>query len=120
MAETTGKGLGNDAGGGIREVHADEAIAMAERGEDVVYLDVREPNEYNLGRLPNAVHIPRGNLERDVESAVAKDARVIVYCAAGVRSALAVDTLQQLGYTNVASLAGGFREWAMAGGPVEG
>jgi len=120
MTEKTGDDLINEARGRIREVHANEVIAMVERGAAAVYLDVREPNEYNLGHLPNAVHIPRGNLELNVEGAVAKDAHVIVYCAAGVRSALAVDTLQQLGYVDVASLAGGFREWAMSGGPVEG
>jgi molybdopterin/thiamine biosynthesis adenylyltransferase/rhodanese-related sulfurtransferase len=77
-----------------------------------VVLDVREPDEYDQGALPGAVHIPRGHLETQVEGRIVDhDAPVIVYCAAGVRSAFAAETLGELGYSNVASMAGGFGRW---------
>ena len=93
---------------------------MMDRGELAVYLDVREPNEYNLGRLPGALHIPKGDLELRVGDAVPRSATVIAYCSAGIRSLVAAETLQAMGFTNVASLAGGFREWMYSGFPVEG
>ena len=77
-----------------------------------VVLDVREPDEYDQGALPGAVHIPRGHLESQVEGRILDhDASVIVYCAGGVRSAFAAETLGELGYTNVVSMAGGFGRW---------
>src|SRR6188768_1843463 len=77
-----------------------------------VVLDVREPDEYDQGALPGAVHIPRGHLEAQVEGRlVDKGAPVVVYCAAGVRSAFAARTLQELGYDDVVSMAGGFGRW---------
>src|SRR4051794_37738739 len=95
----------------IREVDtagAEEAIAVP----GTVVLDVREPDEYEQGALPGAVHIPRGHLESQVENRVPDhDAPVVVYCAGGTRSAFAADTLGQLGYSNVVSMAGGFNEW---------
>jgi rhodanese-related sulfurtransferase len=79
---------------------------------EAVFLDVREPDEYDQGALPGAVHIPRGHLEAQVESRLRdRDAEVIVYCAGGNRSAFAAETLGELGYTNVASMAGGFGRW---------
>ena len=75
-------------------------------------LDVREPDEYEQGAVPGAVHIPRGNLEFNVESRLTdKNAQIAVYCAGGVRSAFATKTLQDLGYTNVVSIIGGFNKW---------
>ena len=75
-------------------------------------LDVREPDEYEQGALPGAVHIPRGHLESQVESRLPdKGAPVVVYCAGGTRSAFAAKTLGELGYTDVQSLAGGFNKW---------
>ncbi|MGH9094500.1 MAG: molybdopterin-synthase adenylyltransferase MoeB, partial [Acidimicrobiales bacterium] len=77
-----------------------------------VVLDVREPDEYEQGALPGAVHIPRGFLESQVEGKVTDhDAHIVVYCAGGTRSAFAADTLAQLGYTDVLSMAGGFNTW---------
>src|SRR5918997_126021 len=81
-------------------------------------LDVREPDEYDAGALPEAVHIPRGHLEAQVESRlVDKTAPVVVYCAGGVRSAFAARTLQELGYTDVVSMDGGFGRWKDEGRP---
>ena len=75
-------------------------------------LDVREADEYEQGALPGAVHIPRGFLESQVEGKVADhDAPIVVYCAGGTRSAFAAETLGQLGYTDVVSMAGGFNKW---------
>jgi rhodanese-related sulfurtransferase len=119
MTHKTGSDLISEARTRIREVSASAVKAMMERGDPAVYLDVREPNEYNLGHLPGALHIPRGYLELKVESVLPRDATVVAYCSAGIRSALAADTLQQLGYMNAVSLTGGWREWMMADGPVE-
>src|SRR5947209_7831982 len=95
----------------IREVdtaQAEEAVARP----GTVILDVREPDEYEQGALPGAVHIPRGHLESQVENRIADhEAPIVVYCAGGTRSAFAAETLGQLGYTNVVSMAGGFNKW---------
>src|SRR5918911_2599704 len=81
-----------------------------------VVLDVREPDEYEQGALPGAVHIPRGFLEAQVENRIPdRDAPVVVYCAGGNRSAFAAKTLGELGYTNVVSMAGGFNKWKNEG-----
>lgn len=80
---------------------------------------MREPNEWNLGRIPGAVLVPRGLLESRIEELVLRDARVIVYCARGNRSALATDTMRQTGYDNAASMSGGFAQWVMEGREVK-
>ncbi|MGY9072923.1 MAG: molybdopterin-synthase adenylyltransferase MoeB [Acidimicrobiales bacterium] len=75
-------------------------------------LDVREPDEYEQGALVDAVHIPRGHLESQIEAKLPQhDREILVYCAGGVRSAFAAKTLQDLGYSNVVSMAGGFGKW---------
>jgi molybdopterin/thiamine biosynthesis adenylyltransferase/rhodanese-related sulfurtransferase len=101
----------------IREV--DTVTAAAEVGKPgTVLLDVREPDEYEQGALLGAIHIPRGHLESQVEGRVTDhDAQVVVYCAGGTRSAFAADTLGQLGYTDVVSMAGGFNKWKDEGRP---
>src|SRR6476661_3559616 len=101
----------------IREV--DTATAEDQIGRpDTIVLDVREPDEYDQGALPRALHIPRGHLESQVEGRIPNhDAPVVVYCAGGVRSAFAVRTLQDLGYTDVVSMAGGFGRWKDEGRP---
>jgi rhodanese-related sulfurtransferase len=119
MTYKTGTDLVNEAKQRIREVSPRDVLAMQERNADVVYLDVREPNEWNLGRLPNAVHLPRGNLESNIEARVERHQAIVIYCARGNRSALAADTLQQMGYTDVASMAEGFGGWCAIGAPVE-
>ena len=89
----------------------DAATAQARLRQSVV-LDVREPDEYEQGAIPGAVHIPRGHLEGQVEGKLPdKSKPVIVHCASGFRSAFAAKTLQELGYQDVASLAGGFNRW---------
>ena len=116
----SGMDLINEAKQRITEVTPQQVRERKANGEAMVLLDVREPNEWNLGRVPGAIHIPRGTMETAIEARVPRDATVVIYCASGNRSALAADTLQQMGYRNVASMSGGFRDWAGTGGPVEG
>ncbi len=101
----------------IREV--DTATAQADLSrQGTVVLDVREPDEYEQGALPGAIHIPRGHLESQVEGRVTDhDAHLVVYCAGGTRSAFAADTLEQLGYADVVSVVGGFNKWKDEGRP---
>ncbi|MFM9082451.1 MAG: rhodanese-like domain-containing protein, partial [Actinomycetota bacterium] len=95
----------------IVEVDTATAQARIDLG-GVLVLDVREPDEYDQGALPGALHIPRGHLEAQIEGrATDKNQEIVVYCAGGVRSAFAAATLQELGYTNVLSMAGGFGKW---------
>jgi rhodanese-related sulfurtransferase len=116
----TGADLVTEAKARIKEVTTADVRAAQQRGEAPVLLDVREPNETGLGRAKGAVVIPRGVLESSIEARVPRDRPVVIYCASGNRSALAADTMQQMGYENVASLKGGFRAWATEGGEVEG
>ncbi len=105
----TPRDLLSEAKAAIREVSTDDAEQYLGK---VTFLDVREPEEYEQGTLPDAVHLPRGNLEFQVEGKLPdKSAPVIVYCAGGVRSAFAARTMGQLGYTDVVSMAGGFNRW---------
>ena len=104
----------------IREVSPREVLAMHERGERPVLLDVREPMEWNLGYLPGAVHVPLGSIASQVEAKVPRDRPVVIYCARGNRSALAAEEMQRMGYTDVASMSQGFLGWIDAGGDVEG
>ena len=101
----------------IIEIDTNEAASRIAAG-GVIVLDVREPDEYEQGALPDALHIPRGHLEAQIEGRIVeKSAPVLVYCAGGVRSAFATKTLHELGYTNVVSVAGGFGKWKDEGRP---
>lgn len=120
MAHKTGQDLIEEAKRQIEEVTPEQVREMQTRNERVVYLDVREPNEWNLGRIPHAVHLPRGNLETKVEGMIERAQRVVIYCARGNRSALAALTMKQMGYESVASMERGFQGWADISGEVEG
>jgi molybdopterin/thiamine biosynthesis adenylyltransferase/rhodanese-related sulfurtransferase len=103
----------------IEEVGSAQARELLDDGEAAV-VDVRERDEWEEGHLPGAVHIPRGNLESRIEGAVPDKSRpVLLYCASGNRSAFAAKTLEDLGYENVLSLAGGFTDWKRNGLPFE-
>jgi rhodanese-related sulfurtransferase len=119
MTPKTGQDLIDEAKQQINELTPEQVLEMQANNEKAVYLDVREPNEWNLGRLPHAVHLPRGNLETKVEGLVDRSQRVVIYCARGNRSALAALTLKQMGYENVASMSRGFMGWAEVGGQIE-
>ena len=103
----------------IKEVTTRDVQKRLANGESMVLLDIREANEWNLGHIPNAVYLSRGVLETSIEARVSRDSTLILYCASGNRSALAAVTLQEMGYENVASMAGGFRDWVGTGGDVE-
>jgi molybdopterin/thiamine biosynthesis adenylyltransferase/rhodanese-related sulfurtransferase len=115
---TTFKELIRKVKGEIREVSTTEARALS--GAGAVLLDVREADEWSQGHVPGALFIPRGYLELQVEEKVKdKDQEVVVYCAGGTRSALGAKSLQELGYTRVASMQGGFTRWKESGFPIE-
>jgi len=98
----------------IREVSPAEAEALAEAGAQLV--DVRESDEWSEGHLPHAIHVPRGFLEQRIEGAIpAHDAKVVVYCAGGTRSAFAAQQMQAMGYTDVVNMLGGFQQWKSEG-----
>ena len=93
-------------------------IRVEDLGAGELLIDVREDNEYAAGHAHNAVHMGRGIIERDIENAVAdKNTKLVLYCGGGFRSALAADNLQKMGYTNVWSLAGGWRALCEKGFP---
>lgn len=102
----------------IREVSPAHAKAEADRG-DALLVDVRETEEWESARVPGAKHLSRGVIEVEIEHAIADMGQsIICYCGAGGRSALAVESLQKMGYKNVRSLAGGFKAWQQAGLPT--
>ena len=109
-----------DAKTRIREVTPGDVLEARRRGEDAstVYLDVREPREWDQGHLPGAVLLPLARVEGEVGSMVPRDRPVVIYCARGNRSALAADVMREMGYRDVASMAQGIRGWADAGGEV--
>ncbi len=104
----------------IDEVDADRAGEVLSRDDGPLVIDVRERDEWDEGHLPGAIHIPRGSLESRIEQVAADRTQpLLLYCAAGNRSAFAARTLEELGYENVSSLAGGFTDWKRNGRPTE-
>jgi rhodanese-related sulfurtransferase len=100
-------------------VSVEETRRKLETGNARV-IDVREESEWAAGHARGAAHLGKGVIERDIEARVPdKSAEIILYCGGGFRSALSADSLQKMGYTNVASMAGGWRAWTEAGAPVE-
>jgi len=96
-----------------------EVRRRRDAGEKFTLIDVREESEWARGHLPDAVYLGRGILERDVELRFPdKSTELILYCGGGFRSALSADNLQKMGYTNVASMDGGWRGWLEAGLPT--
>jgi rhodanese-related sulfurtransferase len=85
-----------------------------------VFLDCREPKEYKMGHIPNAVNIPRGVLEFKIADKIPdKDAKIVMYCKKGSRGCLAAGTLHKMGYQNEVNMDGGWLAWEKAGHPVE-
>ncbi len=110
----------DDARSRIKECTVDDVWRMREAGEDFLLVDVREESEYAKGRLPDAMHLGKGVIERDAEAKLPETGMaIILYCGGGYRSALAADNLQKMGYTNVISMDGGYRGWNEAGLPTE-
>lgn len=105
----------------VREIDVTSVQAKLDRRESFLLIDVREESEWAQGRLPRAVHLGKGIIERDIEARIPDvDAEIVLYCGGGFRSALAADNLQKMGYANVYSMAGGFRSWREAGLALEG
>ena len=111
--------LVEDAKSRVREVDIAEARRKLDSGRARL-IDVREDGEWAAGHARGAQHLGKGVLERDIEQQVPdKNAELILYCGGGFRSTLSADVLQRMGYTNVASMAGGWRAWQAAGAPVD-
>jgi rhodanese-related sulfurtransferase len=103
----------------IKEEDFREIKKKLDAGEPMIIIDTREDNEWARGHIPNAVHLGKGVIERDIEKAIPdKDATLVLYCGGGYRSALAADNLQKMGYRNVVSMDGGWRSWTEAGFPT--
>ena len=103
----------------VRELTVDDVKTKLDRGEKFLLVDVREESEFAKDHLPNAIHLGKGIIERDIEERVPDtSAPLILYCGGGFRSALAADNLQKMGYTNVLSMDGGIRGWRDKGYPL--
>ena len=112
--------LVDDAKSRVREISVAETQQRMRDDQDVKLIDVREDHEWNDAHAAGAIHLGKGIIERDIEATVLdKDTELILYCVGGYRSALAGDALQKMGYTNVFSMAGGWKAWKEAGGEVE-
>ena len=112
--------LVNDAKGRVREVSVAETRARMTADQSVRLIDVREDNEWVAAHAAGAEHLGKGIIERDIEATVPdKSIELILYCGGGYRSALAADVLQQMGYTNVFSMAGGWKAWKESGGEIK-
>src|SRR5688572_9522761 len=112
--------LVNGAKSRIREVTVDETRERMAANTGVRLIDVREDNEWQAAHAAGAEHLGKGIIERDIEVQVPdKSTELILYCGGGFRSALAADVLQQMGYSNVFSMAGGWKAWKDAGAPAE-
>ena len=107
--------LCNEAKKQIQEITADDLRRMQSAGEDFALVDVREREESAQGTIPNAVVIPRGVVEANIDQVTTdKDKKLVLYCAAGSRSALAAWMLKKMGFKNVISLEGGYRGWVQS------
>ena len=112
--------LVNDAKARVREITVAEAQKRLGENSEAKLIDVREDNEWEAAHAAGAMHVGKGIIERDIETTVPdKDTELILYCGGGYRSALASDVLQRMGYTNVFSMAGGWRAWQEADGEIE-
>ena len=110
----------DDAKSRVREVTVAETQARTQQNREAKLIDVREDNEWEAAHAAGAIHLGKGIIERDIETTVPdKDTELILYCGGGYRSALAADVLQKMGYTNVFSMAGGWKAWKESGAEIE-
>lgn len=111
--------LVEDARSRIREVSVHSARGKLSERQSLHFIDIREDHEWLHGHAEGAVHLGKGIIERDIETLAPQlEDEIILYCGGGYRSALAADALQRMGYTNVYSMAGGYKDWVRAGYPV--
>ena len=112
--------LVNEAKSRIREVTVADTRARLATDPTVRFVDVREDDEWRAAHAAGAEHLGKGIIERDIEAAAPdKSTELILYCGGGYRSALVADVLQQMGYTNVYSMAGGWKAWRESGAEIE-
>ena len=112
--------LVKDAKSRIKEVNIGQYRELVSSGKPHLLIDVREESEWSAGHAAGAVHLGKGIIERDIESKVPdKNTKLVLYCGGGFRSALAGDALRQMGYVDVTSLDGGWRDYKASGLPVE-
>ena len=111
--------LVDDARVRVQEISAETVLRRFRKGESLYLVDVREYKEFLGGHIGKCRHISKGILERDVEYFYPHlDQEIILYCQGGFRSILAADAIQKMGYSNVHSMAGGFRAWKENSGPI--
>jgi rhodanese-related sulfurtransferase len=112
--------LVNEARSRVREITVDEARCLLEAKPDAILLDVREDHEWQKGHAVKARHLGKGILERDLEKTIPDpDAEIIMYCGGGYRSVLTCDAARKMGYSNVASLIGGYKALLSEGWDIE-
>ena len=112
--------LVNDAKTRVKEVTVAETRDHLKQNPDAKLIDVREDKEWDAAHAAGAIHFGKGIIERDIETTVPdKSTELILYCGGGYRSALAGDVLQTMGYTNVFSMAGGWKAWRESDAPIE-
>ncbi len=110
----------DDARARVRECTVGDVKARLDRGERFHFVDVREDDEFAQDHAAGAVHLGKGVIERDIETAIPnRQEPIVLYCGGGYRSVLAADSLRQMGYTNVISMDGGIKAWRDAGYPIE-
>jgi rhodanese-related sulfurtransferase len=108
-----------DAKTRVRETNVDEVKKKIDQGAKFTLVDVREESEFAKDHLPNAIHLGKGIIERDIEARIPDlNTEIVLYCGGGFRSALAADNLQKMGYTHVISMDGGIRDWREKGYPL--
>lgn len=105
----------------IKELEEEKVWEMLKGQKDFTFVDCREESEWAQGHLPEAVHLSKGIIERDIENKIPdKDRQIVIYCGGGFRSALAAHNLQLMGYTRVYSMLGGYRGWTEKKLPLAG
>lgn len=103
----------------IKEVSVQIVKKALDEKSDHILIDVREDHEWSEGHIPQAIHLGKGIIERDIEERIPNvDSNLILYCGGGYRSALAAESIKRLGYKNVQSMAGGFRSWKEQNLPI--
>ena len=112
--------LVNSAKSNIREISVSDTKEHMSENPNAKLVDVREDHEWEAEHAKGAIHLGKGIIERDIERTIPdQTTEIILYCGGGYRSALAAETLQKLGYTNVLSMAGGWKAWRESGAPTE-
>ncbi len=103
----------------IKECSVEEVKQWLDAGENFILIDIREESEWQANRIPGAVYMGRGVIERDLEASYPElDTRMVLYCGGGFRSVLSAEMINRMGYTDVTSMDGGIREWKGKGYPI--